>query len=125
VKRSPKSPTCRSSTPSRARRRSSGGATSLTPSPGPTLIDAVTYFSWLLQVGATSILPVYATVGVACAVFAARTAEAVDRYLAPLAVVVTAAAEVTGCYGQHGIVRLGAVRDAVRDNPARLLDLGD
>lgn len=74
---------------------------------GPTLIDAVTYFSWLLQVGATGILPVYAAVGVAGAVFAARTdGSAVDRYLAPLlAVVVTAAAEVTEFYGQHGIFR--------------------
>ncbi len=51
---------------------------------GPTLIDAVTYLSWLLQVGATGILPVYAAVGVAGAVFAAGTAgSAVDRYLAP------------------------------------------
>jgi hypothetical protein len=32
------------------------------PVAGPTLIDAVTYFSWLLQVGATGILPVYAAV---------------------------------------------------------------
>jgi hypothetical protein len=48
--------------------------------------------------------------------FAARTCgSAVDRYLAPLlAVVVTAAGEVTESYGQRGI-----------DNPARLLDLGD
>ena len=75
-----------------------------TPSPGPTLIDAVTYFGWLLQVGATGILPVYAAVGVAGAVFAARTGgSAVDRYLAPLlAVVVTAAA---GDGRQHGIFR--------------------
>jgi hypothetical protein len=75
-----------------------------TPSPGPTLIDAVTYFSWLLRVGATGILLVYAAVGVAGPVFAARTCgSAVDRYLAPLlAVVVTAAAEVE-FYGQHGI----------------------
>lgn len=51
-----------------------------TPSPGPTLIDAVTYVSWLLRVGATGILPVYAPVGVAGAVFAARTCRsAVDR----------------------------------------------
>jgi hypothetical protein len=78
-----------------------------TPSPGSTLIDAVTYFSWLLRVGATGILPVYAAVGVAGAVFAARTCgSAVDRYLAPLlVVVVTAAAEVTEFYGQHGIFR--------------------
>ena len=78
-----------------------------TPSPGPTLIDAVTYFSWLLQVGATGILPVYAAVGVAGAVFAARTGgSAVDRLpCALLAVVVTDAAEVTEFCGQHGIFR--------------------
>ncbi len=51
---------------------------------GPTLIDAVTYLSWLLQVSATGILPVYAAVGVAWRRFAARTGgSAVDRYLAP------------------------------------------
>ncbi len=89
------------------------------PSPGPTLIDAVTYLSWLLQVGATGILPVYAAVGVAGAVFAARTSgSAVDRYLAPLlAVVVTAAAGVTEFTGSTDLP-LAAVRDAVRDNPA-------
>jgi hypothetical protein len=53
-----------------------------TPSPGPTLIDAVT-FSWLLRVGATGILPVHAAVGMAGAVFAARTCGSADRYLAP------------------------------------------
>jgi amino acid transporter len=74
---------------------------------GHTLNDAVTFFSWLLQVGATGILPVYAAVGLAGAVFAARTdGNAVDRYLAPLlAIVVTAAAEVTEFYGQQGIFR--------------------
>jgi hypothetical protein len=74
------------------------------PVAGPTLIDAVTYFSWLLRVGATGILPVYAAVGVAGAVFAARTCgSAVDRSLAPLlAVVVTAAAEVTEFTGSTG-----------------------
>jgi amino acid transporter len=74
---------------------------------GHTLNDAVTFFSWLLQVGATGILPVYAAVGLAGAVFAARTGgNAVDRYLAPLlAIVVTVAAEVTEFYGQQGIFR--------------------
>jgi amino acid transporter len=43
---------------------------------GPTLIDAVTYLSWLLQVGATGILPVYAAVGVAGAVSRLAAAEA-------------------------------------------------
>jgi amino acid transporter len=74
---------------------------------GSTLNDAVTFFSWLLQVGATGILPVYAAVGLAGAVFAARTGgNAVDRYLAPaLALIVTVAAEVTEFYGQSGIYR--------------------
>jgi hypothetical protein len=58
--------------------------------------------------------------------FAARTCgSAVHRYLASLlAVVVTAVAEVTEFYGQQRDLPLGAV-DAVRDHPARLLDLGD
>jgi amino acid transporter len=74
---------------------------------GHTLNGAVTYFSWLLQVGATGILPVYAAVGIAGAVFARRTGgNAVDRYLAPLlAIVVTGVAEVTEFYGQQGIYR--------------------
>ena len=72
---------------------------------GPTLNDAVTYFSWLLQVGATGILPVYVAVGVAGAVFASRTGGSpVDRYIAPLlAIVVAGAALVTEFYGQQGI----------------------
>jgi hypothetical protein len=50
------------------------------------------YFSWLLRVGATGILPVYAAVGVAGAVFAARTCgSAVDHYLAPLLATAAAA----------------------------------
>jgi amino acid transporter len=74
---------------------------------GHTLNGAVTYFSWLLQVGATGILPVYAAVGIAGAVFAHRTGgNAVDRYLAPLlAIAVTGVAEVTEFYGQQGIYR--------------------
>jgi amino acid transporter len=74
---------------------------------GRTVNDAVTFFSWLLQVGATGILPVYAAVGIAGAVFASRTGGSpVDRYLAPaLAVIVTGAAEVTEFYGQQGIFR--------------------
>lgn len=74
---------------------------------GHTVNDAVTFFSWLLQVGATGILPVYAAVGLAGAVFASRTGgNAVDRYLAPLlAIVVTSVAEVTEFYGQQGIYR--------------------
>ncbi|MFN2628373.1 MAG: APC family permease [Gaiellaceae bacterium] len=74
---------------------------------GSSLNDAVTYFSWLLQVGATGILPVYAAVGIAGAVFASRIGgTAVDRYVAPLlAVVVTVVAEVTEFYGQTGIYK--------------------
>jgi amino acid transporter len=74
---------------------------------GHTVNDAVTFFSWLLQVGATGILPVYAAVGIAGAVFARRTGgSAVDRWLAPaLAVIVTGVAEVTEFYGQTGIYR--------------------
>jgi hypothetical protein len=80
------------------------GATSPTASSGPTLIDAVTYFSWLLEAGATGILPVYAAVGGPRG-FAARTCGRGDGVL-------RAARDLP----------LGAVRDAVRDNPARLLD---
>ena len=74
---------------------------------GHTLNGAVTFFSWLLQVGATGILPVYAAVGLAGAVFATRTnGTAVDRFVAPLlAILVTGVAEVTEFYGQQGIYR--------------------
>jgi hypothetical protein len=40
-------------------------------------------------------------------------------------VVVTAVAEVTEFYVQQRDLPLGAGRDAVRDNPTRLLALGD
>jgi amino acid transporter len=74
---------------------------------GKTLVDAVTYFSWLLQVGATGILPVYALVGIAGFVHARRFAGTVlDWLIAPLlAVVVVGVAEVTEFYGQTGIYR--------------------
>jgi len=90
-----------------SRWRSFGGATSPTPSPGPTLIDAVTVFQLAAPGRRHRHSAVYAAVGVAGAVFSARTCgSAVDRYLAPLlAVVVTAADEVTEFYGQHGIFR--------------------
>src|SRR5918911_3112924 len=39
---------------------------------GAKLTDALTFFSWLLQCGATGILPVYAAVGLAGAVHSAR-----------------------------------------------------
>jgi amino acid transporter len=74
---------------------------------GRTLNGAVTFFSWLLQVGATGILPVYALVGIAGFVHARRHGGTiVDRLVAPLlAVVVAAVAEVTNFYGQTGIYR--------------------
>ncbi len=74
---------------------------------GKTVNDAVTYFSWLLQVGATGILPVYGLVGIAGFVFARRTGgNVVDWLFAPLAtVVVVGVAEVTEFYGQTGIYR--------------------
>jgi len=74
---------------------------------GRTLNDAVTFFSWLLQVGATGILPVYALVGIAGFVHARRHGGTlVDWLVAPLlAVVVAVVAEVTNFYGQTGIYR--------------------
>jgi amino acid transporter len=74
---------------------------------GKSLNDAVTYFSWLLQVGATGILPVYALVGIAGFVHARRFEGTVlDWLVAPLlAVVVVGVAEVTEFYDQTGIYR--------------------
>jgi amino acid transporter len=74
---------------------------------GRTINDAVTYFSWLLQVGATGILPVYALVGIAGFVHSRRyDGNLVDMVVAPiLAVVVVGVAEVTEFYGQTGIFR--------------------
>ena len=74
---------------------------------GRTLLDAVTFFSWLLQVGATGILPVYALVGIAGFLHARRHGGTIiDRLVAPLlAVVVAVVAEVTNFYGQSGIYR--------------------
>ena len=74
---------------------------------GKTINDAVTYFSWLLQVGATGILPVYALVGVAGFVHARRhEGTIIDWALAPIvAVVVVGVAEVTAFYGQTGIFK--------------------
>jgi amino acid transporter len=74
---------------------------------GRTLLDAVTFFSWLLQVGATGILPVYALVGIAGFLHSRRHGgTVVDWLVAPvLAVVVAAVAEVTNFYGQTGIYR--------------------
>jgi amino acid transporter len=74
---------------------------------GRTINGAVTYFSWLLQVGATGILPVYALVGIAGFVHARRHGGTViDWAVAPiLAVVVVGVAEVTNFYGQTGIFK--------------------
>jgi amino acid transporter len=74
---------------------------------GRTINDAVTYFSWLLQVGATGILPVYALVGIAGFVHSRRhEGTVVDWLVAPiLAVVVVGVAEVTEFYGQTGIFK--------------------
>jgi amino acid transporter len=72
---------------------------------GKSLNDAVTYFGWLLQTGATGILPVYALVGLAGFVHARKFGgTVVDWLVAPaLAVVVVGVAEVTEFYGQTGI----------------------
>src|SRR5919199_1999009 len=74
---------------------------------GKTLNDAVTYFSWLLQAGATGILPVYALVGLAGFVHARKyDGTVIDWLIAPaLAVIVVGVAEVTEFYGQTGIYR--------------------
>jgi len=74
---------------------------------GRTINDAVTFFSWLLQVGATGILPVYALVGIAGFVHSRKhDGTIVDIVLAPiLAVVVVGVAEVTEFYGQTGIYK--------------------
>src|SRR5918912_635540 len=69
---------------------------------GHTLLGGLTFFSWLLQCGATGILPVYAAVGLAGAVHSHRFGgTVVDRLVAPLlAVVVVVAGEVTEFYKQ-------------------------
>jgi amino acid transporter len=69
---------------------------------GHTLLGGLTYFSWLLQCGATGILPVYAAVGLAGAVHSARFGGTiVDKAIAPvLAIVVVVAGEVTEFYKQ-------------------------
>jgi amino acid transporter len=74
---------------------------------GRTVNDAVTFFSWLLQVGATGILPVYALVGIAGFVHARKyDGTLVDILVAPLlTVAVVVVAEVTEFYGQTGIYR--------------------
>jgi amino acid transporter len=74
---------------------------------GRTINDAVTFFSWLLQVGATGILPVYALVGIAGFVHARKFGgTVVDWLVAPiLTVVVVGVAEVTEFYGQTGIFK--------------------
>jgi amino acid transporter len=72
---------------------------------GRTINGAVNFFSWLLQVGATGILPVYALVGIAGFVHSRRHGgNLIDIFVAPLlTVVVVGVAEVTEFYGQNGI----------------------
>ncbi len=72
---------------------------------GRTINGAVNFFSWLLQVGATGILPVYALVGIAGFVHSRRHGgNLIDIFVAPLlTVVVVGVAEVTEFYGQKGI----------------------
>jgi len=74
---------------------------------GRTINDAVTFFSWMLQVGATGILPVYALVGIAGFVHSRKYGGTiVDIFVAPvLAVIVVGVAEVTEFYGQTGIYK--------------------
>jgi amino acid transporter len=74
---------------------------------GRTINDAVTFFSWLLQVGATGILPVYALVGIAGFVHSRKhDGTIIDIVVAPiLAVIVVGVAEVTEFYGQTGIYK--------------------
>ena len=64
---------------------------------------ATTYFSWLLTMGATGILPVYGMVAIAGAVHSRRSGSTnpIDLVIAPvLALVVVIAAEVTEFYDQ-------------------------
>jgi amino acid transporter len=74
---------------------------------GRTIDGAVNFFSWLLQTGATGILPVYALVGLAGFVHARRhDGNLIDILVAPiLTVVVVSVAEVTEFYDQKGIFR--------------------
>jgi amino acid transporter len=74
---------------------------------GRTINGAVTFFSWLLQVGATGILPVYALVGIAGFVHSRKhNGTIIDIVIAPiLAVAVVGVAEVTEFYGQTGIYK--------------------
>jgi amino acid transporter len=70
---------------------------------GKSLEGGLTYFSWLLQAGATGILPVYACVAIAGAVHSRRhgSANPIDLWIAPaVALVVVVAAEVSEFYDQ-------------------------
>jgi amino acid transporter len=70
---------------------------------GSDINGGLTYFSWLLQAGATGILPVYALVAIAGAVHSRRhgSTSALDLFIAPvIALVVVGAAEVTEFYDQ-------------------------
>jgi amino acid transporter len=74
---------------------------------GRTLNDALTYFGWLLNTGATGILVVYALVGISGFVHSRKyDGNLIDILVAPLlTVVVVGVAEVTEFYGQTGILR--------------------
>src|SRR3954449_4066612 len=70
---------------------------------GSSLEGGLTFFSWLLQGGATGILVVYALVALAGALHSRRhgSTSVVDRWIAPaLALVVVVAAEITEFYDQ-------------------------
>jgi amino acid transporter len=70
---------------------------------GSSLEGGLTFFSWLLQGGATGILVVYALVALAGALHSRRhgSASVIDLWIAPaLALVVVVAAEVTEFYDQ-------------------------
>jgi amino acid transporter len=70
---------------------------------GSALTGGLTFFSWLLQAGATGILPVYALVAIAGAVHSRKlgSTNVLDVLIAPaVALVVVGAAEVTEFYDQ-------------------------
>lgn len=69
---------------------------------GSSLTGGLTFFSWLLQAGATGILPVYALVAIGGALHSRRHGgNVVDLFVAPfLALVVVVAAEVSEFYQQ-------------------------
>jgi amino acid transporter len=70
---------------------------------GSDINGGLTFFSWLLQAGATGILPVYALVAIAGAIHSRRhgSTNVLDLFIAPAAAfIVVGAAEVTEFYDQ-------------------------